>query len=120
MGVWDWFRASPARAYTAVAVLLVAMFTTTTTLARYFHEEQQTRSETHFARGTSLVGAGDRDRGIVELRAALSLDRGNAAYALVLATALRSPRAQSLIRIFVLGCPGGETCAGAGRPDLHS
>ncbi|MGE0042059.1 MAG: tetratricopeptide repeat protein [Vicinamibacterales bacterium] len=88
MAVWDWFRASPARAYTAVALLLVAMFTTTTTLARYYHEEQHARSEGHYARGTALVAQGERDRGIVELRAALSLDRGNPGYALVLATAL--------------------------------
>ncbi|MGE3274771.1 MAG: tetratricopeptide repeat protein [Vicinamibacterales bacterium] len=88
MAVWNWFRAAPSRAYTAVAVLLVAMFMTTTTLARYYHEEQHARAQDHFARGSTLVDAGNLDQGIVQLRAALLLDRGNADYALILATAL--------------------------------
>ncbi len=83
-----WYRATPARTVTLVALALGALLAITATLARYYSEVRLLRAGSHLERGRMLVRVGELDRGLTELRAALALHRDDAETTLVLATAL--------------------------------
>jgi tetratricopeptide (TPR) repeat protein len=82
------FNATPARTVGAVTLAVVALSATATFLTRYYDEARQGRAEAHLERGQALAGSGNLRDAIVELRAALTLNRHDPAYALTLATAL--------------------------------
>ncbi|MGQ0736293.1 MAG: tetratricopeptide repeat protein [Acidobacteriota bacterium] len=79
---------SPLERGLLVVVALAALLAAATTLTAYYHAARHGFAQEHFDEGRALLAAGDRARGIVELRAAVSLDRSNAAFALLLAEAL--------------------------------
>jgi tetratricopeptide (TPR) repeat protein len=78
----------PAYIYVLVLALLGLTFAGTTMLVQGYHAEKSARADDHFIRGRVLLDSGDAAGGIAELRAAVALDRGNAAYARLLAQAL--------------------------------
>jgi tetratricopeptide (TPR) repeat protein len=79
---------SPARMAGAVALAVAVLAAAATSLTGYYHDARLARAETHLARGEALVNSGDLRNGIVELRAALALNRHDPRYALTLARAL--------------------------------
>jgi tetratricopeptide (TPR) repeat protein len=82
------YRSTPARTVTLIILALVTLGVITGSLARYYRAERLERAATHLERGRMLVRAGQMDRGLADLRASLVLNRGDAATALVLSTAL--------------------------------
>ncbi len=81
-------HASPARTAGAVTLAVAALTAAATSLTGYYHDARLVRAEAHLARGEALVRSGDVRDAIVELRAALTLNRHDPRYALTLATAL--------------------------------
>lgn len=81
-------RASPARTAGMVTLALAVLSAAATFLTGYYHDARLTRAETHLRRGQALVSRGELRDAIVELRAALTLNRHDPSYALTLATAL--------------------------------
>jgi len=79
---------SPARMAGAVTLAVAVLAAAATSLTGFYHDARVARAEEHLARGESLVGSGDLRNGIVELRAALTLNRHDPSYALTLARAL--------------------------------
>jgi Flp pilus assembly protein TadD len=71
-----------------IVAALGGLLALTTTLARFYHESRLVRAAAHLDRGRMLVRAGEFERGLTELRAALALRRDDGETALVLATAL--------------------------------
>lgn len=71
-----------------MTLALAALTVAATFLTGYFHEARLARAEAHLARGQALVSSGELRHAIVELRAALTLNRHDPTYALTLATAL--------------------------------
>jgi tetratricopeptide (TPR) repeat protein len=71
-----------------VTLALAALTVAATSLTGYYHEARLARADAHLTRGQALVSAGDLRTAIVELRAALTLNRHDPTYALTLATAL--------------------------------
>lgn len=82
------YRATPARTIALVVVAFVVLGLVAASAANYYRDARLARAAAHFDRGRMLVRAGAVDRGLVELRASLALNRGDADTALVLATAL--------------------------------
>src|SRR5262249_48068192 len=78
----------PARRVGAAVLAFAALVGATTLIARYYHRAREVRAEAHLKRGQALAGSGDLRSAIVELRAALTLNRHDPTYALSLAAAL--------------------------------
>lgn len=86
-----WFtelRASSARTVGLVTLTLAVLSGAATFLTGYYHDARLTRAQHHLQRGQELVATGDLTSAIVELRAALTLNRHDANYILALATTL--------------------------------
>lgn len=83
-----WFETSPPRMAAAVTLALATLAAVATVLTSHYHEARVVRARVHLERGEALVNSGDLQNAIVELRAALTLNRHDPAYALSLATAL--------------------------------
>lgn len=80
--------APPAWVYVVIAGLLAAMGTGTTMLVQAYHAEKSARAEAHYQRGRVLAESAELGAATAELRAAVTLDRGNTDYALLLARTL--------------------------------
>lgn len=81
-------RASPARTVGAVTLALAVLSGAATFLTGYYHDARLVRAQAHLKRGQALVTQGELASAIVELRAALTLNRHDPSYALTLATTL--------------------------------
>jgi tetratricopeptide (TPR) repeat protein len=79
---------NPVQRLAIVLVVLVLMTGATAALGRYYHESKHRYARQHFAAGMALLSTGHQDQAIVELRAALGLERDRPEYAVVLASAL--------------------------------
>jgi predicted Zn-dependent protease len=73
---------------TFVVLGIAALAATAITLTRYYHAARKAHAEVHQARGEAEAAAGDVPGAIVELRAALALNRHAPDYVLTLATTL--------------------------------
>lgn len=81
-------HATPARMAGAVTLAVAVLAAGATSLTGYYHDARLARAEAHLTRGEALVRSGDLRDAIVELRAALTLNRHDPRYALTLATTL--------------------------------
>jgi len=102
----------PAHVYVVVLAVLAAMFAGTTWLGREYHDTKAARADAHFTRGRVLLDAGDADGGITELRAAVTLDRGNPDYARRLARALIAAGAPREAQTYLDGVLAADPTSG--------
>lgn len=102
----------PLHVYVVVLVVLAAVFAGTTWLGQHYHASKASRADTHFTRGRVLIEAGELEQGIKELRAAVTLDRGNADYARLLARALAAAGAPREAQTYLDGVLARDPTSG--------
>src|SRR4051794_1711663 len=81
-------RQAPGSAVAVAIIVLAATVAGTAAVARDYRDARTARAATHFQQGQAALARGDSRRAIVELRAAVALDRDRAAYGLPLSRAL--------------------------------
>jgi tetratricopeptide (TPR) repeat protein len=102
----------PLHVYVLVLLVLAGAFAGAAWLGQEYHASKKARADAHFIKGRVLVDAGDLEQGITELRAAVTLDRGNAGYARLLARALAAAGAPREAQTYLDGVLARDPTSG--------